>query len=361
MDTLPDFLSMNETDVREIIVRTLLERLGYRHGTEATIRMEQTLTYARCFLGRKNPKKDPPLIGRADYICDVISFGRWVVEVKGPGEDLTRDTVEQAHTYAAHPEIAAWFFLVTNGRRFQLYQTGVLANAMLDWTYEEMDDILLKLFNIVSPAAMKKRSKLAAADPGKPLGRGLASKLRIIGGEILYEDHEGDHPFFTAESINGLRLPVTGGSVQRGNDGRILGHVDVAKAIPLMRELNQAMGLADGYDFLSATEYLSDDPEHPSIFQNLVQTTTPAGTLVSIPGLGNFPVPFEMSFSAFTEAVGFVDSDKFVGTIRLIYELNFSKMPAHLRYVLEARLGKIPPTAQVKGAGRFEVTLLADC
>jgi hypothetical protein len=52
MDTLPDFLSMNETDVREIIVRPLLERLGYRHGTDATIRTEQTLTYARCFLGR---------------------------------------------------------------------------------------------------------------------------------------------------------------------------------------------------------------------------------------------------------------------------------------------------------------------
>jgi hypothetical protein len=110
MEIMPDFASMNETDVREIVVRPLIERLGYRHGTDANIRTEQTLTYARSFLGRKNPKKDPPLVGRADYICEVISFGRWVVEVKAPGEELTRDVVDQAHSYAAHPEIAATFF-----------------------------------------------------------------------------------------------------------------------------------------------------------------------------------------------------------------------------------------------------------
>jgi hypothetical protein len=59
-----DFDSMNETDVREIVVRPLIERLGYRHGTEATIHTEKILRYDRAFLGRKNPKKDPPLTRR---------------------------------------------------------------------------------------------------------------------------------------------------------------------------------------------------------------------------------------------------------------------------------------------------------
>jgi hypothetical protein len=86
MGSTPDFSSMNETDVREIIVRPLIESLGYRHGTDADIRTEQTLTYGKAFLGRKNPNKDPDLVGRADYICEVISFGRWVVEVKSPAE-----------------------------------------------------------------------------------------------------------------------------------------------------------------------------------------------------------------------------------------------------------------------------------
>jgi hypothetical protein len=127
-----------------------------------------------------------------------------------------------------------------------------------------------------------------------------------------------------------------------------------------MKELNQVMGLDDGYDFLSATEYLSDDPEHPSIFQNLVQTTTPAGTLISIPGLGKFPIPFEISCSSFTEAIGFIENDKFVGRIQLMYDFDFSKMPAHLRSTLEVLKGKIPLTAKMRGTGRFEVKLLSD-
>src|SRR4051794_15430324 len=103
----PDFDSMNETDVREIVVRPLLTRLGYAHGTHANIRTEVTLRYERAFLGRKNPSKDPALVGRADYICDAVSYGRWAVEVKSPQHELTQDDVEQAHTYCAHPEISA--------------------------------------------------------------------------------------------------------------------------------------------------------------------------------------------------------------------------------------------------------------
>src|SRR5262245_35661098 len=122
----PDFDTMNETDVREIIVRPLLVRLGYAHGTQANIRTEVPLRYERAFLGRKNPKKDPPLAGRADYVCDATSYGRWVVEVKAPAHALTQDDAEQAHTYCAHPDIAAAYFLLTNGREFRLYATGQL-------------------------------------------------------------------------------------------------------------------------------------------------------------------------------------------------------------------------------------------
>jgi hypothetical protein len=93
-----DLEAMNETDVREIIVRPLLHRLGYRQGTEATIITEKTLRYSRQHLGRKDPKKDPDLVGRADYICEVISYGRWTVEVKSPQHELTVDDAHQAHT-----------------------------------------------------------------------------------------------------------------------------------------------------------------------------------------------------------------------------------------------------------------------
>jgi len=223
------FNTMNETDVRETIVRPLIERLGYRHGTDANIITEKTLRYEKAFLGRKNPKKDPPLVGRADYICEVVSFGRWVVEVKAPTESVSQDAVEQAHTYASHPEIAATFFLVTNGRTFQLYETSKLLEPALAWEYEDEDYNWLRLFNLLSPDAFRKRARLTLVDPGMPLGIGLASRLRIIGGTVTYEEHKGNHPFLQADSLNGMALPVVGGYVTRGDDRRIVGHLKMAK------------------------------------------------------------------------------------------------------------------------------------
>lgn len=41
------------------------------------------------FSDAKMPKRILLLAGRADYICEVSSYGRWVVEVKRPSEDLS--------------------------------------------------------------------------------------------------------------------------------------------------------------------------------------------------------------------------------------------------------------------------------
>jgi hypothetical protein len=182
MSQRPNFDAMNETDVREIVVRPLIERLGYLHGTDATILTEKTLRYDRAFLGRKNPKKDPPLVGRADYVCEVVLYGRWIVEVKAPSEELSQDVVEQAHTNAGHPEITASFFLITNGRKFRLLETAKLERPALEWDFEDEDDNLLRIFNTLSPAAFRKRARITLVDPGKPLGRGVASRMRIMGG-----------------------------------------------------------------------------------------------------------------------------------------------------------------------------------
>lgn len=263
----PDFHSMNETDVREIVVRPLLERLGYRHGTEATIRTEVPLRYNNAFLGRKKPGRDPPLRGKADYICDAIPYGRWVVEVKNPNEDLTTEAKEQTHTYAAHPEIAAGFFMLTNGREFQLYRTSALAEPILSWTFEETEQKLLPLFNLVGPEALKKLAHLVRPDPGKPLGLNLGSSLRILGGTVWYDEHEATVTWLS-EAITGLSLSITGGRVARLDDGRIHARVEMANAAAVMRGLNAAMGIDDGYDFYSAAEYLSSEVNAPSIFQN---------------------------------------------------------------------------------------------
>ena len=349
------FDTMNEKDVCEIVVRPLLERLGYRHGTDANIITEKTLRYEKAFLGRKNPKKDPPLVGRADYICEVVSFGRWVVEVKSPVELISQETVEQAHTYASHPEIAASFLLVTNGRTFRLYEASKLSEPALAWQYEDEDDNLLRLFNVLSPPAFRKRARHTLVDPGMPLGVGLPSRLRIVGGTITYEEHKGSHPFLQANSLNGMTLPVTGGYVSRGDDKRIVGHLKMAKVAAGPFDFNKMLGISDDYDFYTAAEYISTDVERPSIFQNWVSNVVPLGTVMRVPGLGNFPLPMEISSTAYTEAVGYVHDDKFVGVMRLDLSFTFTKITPQTRMALAPQFGTIPEVAGITGTGSFEI------
>lgn len=352
-----DFDAMNETDVREVVVRPLLHCLGYRQGTEAHIRTEVTLRYDKAFLGRKNPKRDPALVGRADYICEVISYGRWVVEVKSPQESLDRETAEQAHTYAAHPEIAADYILITNGRIFQLFRVGRLDSALLEFNFEHLEENLLSLHNIIGPDAIKKSSQKFAVDLGKPLGRGLPSKVDIIGGVVTYEDHQSNTPIFSDDSINGLRLPVVGGHVVRADDGRLHAHIDIGKAGALFREVGEIVGISDDYDFFSANEYVSDDPESPTVFQNLHESVTPVGRMTQVPGIGPVAMPFGFVLKAYTEAVGFVSDGIFKGTMRLEYDIAITGLTPATRQMVRSLYGEFPERSNFNGAGTFEIRL----
>jgi len=352
-----DFDSMNETDVREIVVRPLLGRLGYKHGTDAAIRTEVSLRYGHAFLGRKK-SSDPPLAGRADYICEAFPFGRWVVEVKAPYEPITRDAVEQAHTYAAHPEVAAWYFLVTNGREWQLFETSRLDVPLLEWHYDQTDDKILSLFNIVSPEALKKRANLVVADTGKPLGRGLASRLEITGGEVVYEDHFTDHPLLSMADVNGLRLPITAGFVERDAEGMIHAQVKIASAAPMMKDLLAALGDDSTYDLFCADEYVSTDVNTPSIFKHRTTRSLQPGRPITLPGMGRSPAPFGMRADAITEAIGYFDGDRFRGTMQLTYDYQFFQINPQVQQALAVRFGNVPTLAHMTGGGTFEVRLV---
>lgn len=357
---MPKFGDMNETDVREMIVRPLLNRLGYEHGTENTIRTEQTFRYEKAFLGRKNTAKDPPLVGRADYILEIASVGRWVVEVKSPAEQLDQDVVEQAHTYAAHPEVCALFFMVTNGQSFRLYRTGSLNTPLMSWNFDDIEEMFLPLSNLVGPDAIRRKMELLKPDLGKPLGQGLGSEVQIIGGWVQYQDHISNHPLlnFTINDVNGLRLPITGGIVKRAEDGRLHAKLYMAKAMPMAGELSELLHATDGYDFYASDNLVSTDQERPTIFQNTIQTAAPVGTMMKLPGLGAIRAPIGFRFSATTKAIGFVSGDIFRGTMSLDYQFAFVDMSLAVQAALEERLGRFPPHPQANGGGLFEVNLL---
>ncbi|MCJ2043805.1 type I restriction enzyme HsdR N-terminal domain-containing protein [Methylobacterium sp. J-078] len=344
---------MNETDVRETIVRPFIHALGYAHNTVNNIRTEVTLRYEKAFLGRKSPSKDPPLRGRADYICEVISHGRWVVEVKAPHEDLTLDISQQAHTYAAHPDVAALYYLVTNGKEFKVYRTSHPDAPALAWHLAATKEKFSTIRNIIGPAAIKRQSLSSQVDTGKPLAEGIGSTARIVGGYLTYDDHYSINPQINAGLgvMNGMRATINGRSVVRTEHGLIRAEVDLVRSNNLLDALNRASGF-ETLVFESAVDFVSTDEEQPSIFQNIAGGEILAGTVMQgISGIPPFQIPFPIQTAAFTQAVCYFDGSSIQGTFSMQYFYdvpNPSMVPFQFRQFVDSL-----KSAGITGAGTF--------
>ncbi|NIA70341.1 type I restriction enzyme HsdR N-terminal domain-containing protein [Pelagibius litoralis] len=353
---------MNEADVREMIVRPLLHKLGYRQGTEANILTEKRLSYSKAFLGRKKPSKDPDLVGRADYICEIVSFGRWVVEVKAPSQELTVDDAHQAHTYAAHPEIGAVFSLLTNGREFQLYRLSAPDEPIFSWRTDETEALMPNIENLLGPEAIKRRVHVPV-DLKKPLAKGYNSKIQLSGGHLEYTRHSTDVQAFqdSIGHMDGMRASVIGEAAYRLPDGRIQGELDLAGPYSVLDQINKAAGM-DVLVFSTADEFISNNVESPTIFQNVVRAAlrpgvefpippgVPPALVGQAPGAVKFPLPFGFAMTAFTEAVGYIQDDRFRGTFDIIYDFRFDSVPSAIQAML-------PPQMDLRGEGTFDIII----
>lgn len=340
-----DIECMNEDDVAGELVRPLCRALGYSQGNpEANLRSQISLQYEKAFLGHKDRKKDPVLRGRPDFVCEVVSYARWVVEAKKPSIVLSQDDSYQGHTYATHPEIAAEFYLLTNGREFRLYRVGNPDTPTLTWLKEDTDAILPALKNFLGPDAMKKRASVRI-DLGKPLADGLGSSAEIVGGYVDYTSNKASIPL--PITMDGLRNAITGKSVSRGEDGLIVALVDVKSAFSALDDLQKASGFYP-LKFKTADEYLSTDINRPTLLQNILTIRFDQGakfpdTLLTP---GGATLPFPVTAKCYTEALGFVEANVFRGTYAVDYEYEFHAPP---HFPLPAR------NMEMRTEGTFEI------
>lgn len=306
----------NETDVREDVVSPLLAALGYAKGTENDIRREVSLKYTRAFLGHKKPT-DPELRGRADYICEVRGYGRWTIEVKGPDEVLTVGDAHQAHSYTAHPEIAGCYSVVTNGREFRVYRFAQPEAPAFTWVAGETSGRLMEIRNILGPDAIK-RYTFKPMNSGKPLAEGYGPKVTIIGGTVVYDRHMVGG--VETEAVQGFRATPTGRTVQRNAEGRIVGELELAAPLKSWDEFNTAAGI-EFYTFETADEFVSTDPDKPTIFQGLSKGLIKAGTpLPTLPGVPpGMMVTMDVVMNARTQAIGYLDDGRFKGAFEIDY------------------------------------------
>jgi hypothetical protein len=179
--------TLNESDVREDVAMPLLRMLGYATGTANDIVREKTLGYANDFLGRKK-KSDPMLRGRADYILTVIGAGSWTLEIKAADVEIDHDAIEQAITYARHPEVAGFYAAVLNGRRFVAYHNTQRSDEppLIDLPVRELKELAMQLESTFSPSAIRRDCSPPRVDLEMPLATGFRSSARIAKASIVY-------------------------------------------------------------------------------------------------------------------------------------------------------------------------------
>jgi hypothetical protein len=268
----------NETDVREDVLMPLLTALGYSKGTEADIVREHSLRYPALQLGRKS-LKDPPLRGRADYILQVFGYTRWVLEAKPPTDPVEADQIEQALSYARHPEVGGCYAAICNGHIFSLHDTRHSAEhpPLLHFDITNLSDLIDKLRNILSPYAIKRDHPIVRIDTGITLGGNLRSLEYIDGGCVEYKTCTWDlssMPISLQSSINlnfiamknrivGYRAMIEGGSIERYFSGQIVAKIAFFKIHANLDKMSNAMSLEE-VSYVCLDNYLSQNPSQPS-------------------------------------------------------------------------------------------------
>jgi hypothetical protein len=146
-----DFTMLNDPDfkedsVREELIVPLIKKLGYLATGPNKIVRSKSLIHPYVAIGSKQRKVS--IIPDYLFLCDNTPF--WVLDAKSPTEDIIKSKhVEQAYSYAIHPEVRAKYYALCNGREFSLYSINkfepIMHFEVADIT--EHFDILNRLLN----------------------------------------------------------------------------------------------------------------------------------------------------------------------------------------------------------------------
>jgi len=119
---------------------------------------------------------------------------------------------------------------------------------------------------------------------GEPLSEGFGSTAKIIGGFVTYRNWSVPIP-----ELEGTSMTVTGGSVQRGEEGELIAKFALRAPFEGLQQLNEQFGL-DIIDVRSSDRAISRDPKKPSHFSFVDEKDErPAGSEFWEMGASEFP------------------------------------------------------------------------
>lgn len=303
-----DFSGLNETDVREEIIAPFIRRLGYKSGGEHNVIREQSLRYPQVFIGRKSAHKDPILRGKADYILEAGSILRWVIEAKAPDVVINLDAIEQAYTYANHPEVRAVYFVICNGRRLLVFQTnkGPGHLALIDYEYNELEKGYPILENILSPVSILRDHSCVEIDKGVPIAPGLRSLVRIANGSIVYDKSSLNIPV-----LQEMQSGVLDGAIERNENNALVLYLKTVAPMRSIQQLNQRIGMSS-FEMNSDDYILSTDSSVLTYFRGSHIVVLPAGeSLLDVNTWREVLLPINITCEIFVCASGFLQGNRF--------------------------------------------------
>ncbi len=311
----PAFERMNETDVREEVIAPLLRRLGYQSGTRNDVVREQLLRYPRLFIGRKDRQKDPELRGKADYILEVDKRVRWVIEAKAPAAKLGLEEIEQAWTYANHPEVRAVYFAICNGPRLVVYRTaeGPECPPVLSLEYEQIETLFQSLDNLLGRDALLRDFPTTNVDVGLPIAIGLRSVARVTNGIVRFENNSSE-----LSVLNELQTNISSGAIERDERDRLVAFLTMAGPTRSIQRLSERLGLAS-FEMISEDRQLSSLSGKPTVFHYQDRIVLPKGEkLLDLQSWREIELPFNIVCDVKASAEGTYSDRVFAGTFRTV-------------------------------------------
>jgi len=329
----------NETDVREEIATPLLAALGYARGTSNDIAREPSLTYARQSLGRKK-STDPPLRGRADYVLSAMGGGRWVLEIKAPSVPIDTDAIEQAISYARHPEVAAAYAVVLNGVRLTVHHATQRSTdpPLVDCSVDDPASLAERLSPLLSPAAIRRDCSPPIVDLAKPIAVGLRSHAEILRGEIR---HEQFHWFSSlplpasaanqldemSRRMRGMRVAVTGGTVSRDDLSRIRARLTWSMPHEELLKFALDKRLMDA-EYLALSDHISSEADSPTAFDMIGDVEVVEGERIfDVMRWDSQTAGVSMIMRYTGKAVGYIADFVFQGCFSALYYCEVPAMP----------------------------------
>lgn len=259
--------TLSEVDVREEFVAPILNALGYSSFGPNLIIRERTIRYSFTYLGRKGKRGEIPLAGRPDYELQAGPNHRVVIECKSSDTVLSDDDIDQAYSYASHPEVKAVVYVLTNGHKTEVYHTfnSNPYEPVISLSFERIK-FLPQSLSFLTPTEIIRAFPLPQTKIDVPLISGGDQSEYSALGWLQYDDAGMDllGNQLPLHDLIGLKSDIADGSLKRNSDGRIEVKFETISRNSKFREFQKSLewGSVKG---VAHSPYLAEDSKNPTL------------------------------------------------------------------------------------------------